>query len=118
MDLNELEEAFPGSRSLALSEQRANKATGENKRKKYYDASQINSNSTSDCLFSGLRPWRRRLSRRRLAATRASTQLRDRTPSLPPHPGSGTRPSAVLRLLTTTPGGNGNTAVGLNAAPQ
>jgi hypothetical protein len=34
MDLNELEEAFPGSRSLALSEQRANKPTGEQKGKK------------------------------------------------------------------------------------
>jgi hypothetical protein len=34
MDLNELEEALPGSRFLALSEQRANKPTGEKKRKK------------------------------------------------------------------------------------
>jgi hypothetical protein len=42
MHLNELEEAFPGSRFLALSEQRANKLTGEQK-EKYYDASQINS---------------------------------------------------------------------------
>ena len=33
MDLNELEEAFPGSRSLARSEQRADKPTGEKKRK-------------------------------------------------------------------------------------
>ena len=34
MDLNELEEAFPGSRSLALSEQRANKThRGEQKKK-------------------------------------------------------------------------------------
>ena len=33
MDLNELEEAFPGSRSLAFSEQQANKPTGEKKEK-------------------------------------------------------------------------------------
>jgi len=33
MNLNKLEEAFPGSRSLALSEQRANKPTGEKKTK-------------------------------------------------------------------------------------
>jgi hypothetical protein len=31
MDLNELEEAFPGSCSLALPEQRANKPTGHRK---------------------------------------------------------------------------------------
>ena len=56
MDLNELEEAFPGSRSLALSEQRANQTHRGEKRKKYYDASQINSNSTSDCLFWACAP--------------------------------------------------------------
>jgi hypothetical protein len=33
MDLNKLEEAFPGSRSSALSEQRANKTTGKKKGK-------------------------------------------------------------------------------------
>jgi hypothetical protein len=33
MDLNELEEAFPGSRFLAFSEQKANKPTGEKNEK-------------------------------------------------------------------------------------